>query len=213
MPPAARTLVKLPAAVNARRLLIPACAIVLALGIAACGSTSPAHHAGGQASGNHAADANNNGAYVNAGPVTYQLQVSRQLNQYLTEDSQYVKGLPAGVSASLPADEMWYGVFLWAKNQTDAVQTTTDNFEIVDTQGDKYYPLRLNTALNPFAWTSQSLRPGAVQPDPETIAGMGATQGGLLLFRVNTNVYSNRPLTLYILGPNNHPQASISLDL
>jgi hypothetical protein len=196
-------LVRLSAAVNARRPLILVCALVLALGVAACGGSTPGN----------VADANNNGAYVNAGHMTYQLQVSRQLNEYLTEDSQYVKGLPAGVSPNLPADEMWYGVFLWAKNQTNAPLTTTDNFKIVDTQGDTYYPLRLNTALNPFAWTAQTLRPGAVQPDPETIAGQGATQGGLLLFKVNTNVYSNRPLTLFILGSSDQKLASISLDL
>jgi hypothetical protein len=211
--PAPRPRVRLSAAVNARRLLTPACVLVLALGISACGGTSTAHHAGGQASGINAADANNNGAYVDAGPVTYQLQISRQLNQYITEDSQYVKGLPAGQSASLPADEMWYGVFLWAKNQTDKTQTSTDKFEIVDTQGDTYYPLKLNPALNPFAWTAQALRPGWVQPSPMTIAGQGPTQGGLLLFKVNTNVYSNRPLTLYILGSGNQRLASISLDL
>ena len=188
---------------NARRPLILVCALVLALGVAACGDSTPGN----------VADANNNGAYVKAGPVTYQLQISRQINQYTTEDSQYVKGLPAGQSATLPADEMWYGVFLWAKNQTDKTQTSTDNFEIVDTQGDKYYPLKLNTALNPFAWTSQTLRPGWVQPSPETIAGQGPTQGQLLLFKVNTNVYSNRPLTLYILGSNDQRLASISLDL
>ena len=34
--------------------------------------------------------------YVDAGPITYQLQISRQLNQYATEDSQYLAGLPAG---------------------------------------------------------------------------------------------------------------------
>jgi len=189
--------------VNARRLLILVCTLVLSVGVAACGGSTPGH----------VASANNNGAYVNAGHMTYQLQVSRALNQYLTEDSQYVRGLPLGVPAHLPPDEMWYGVFMWAKNQTKAPLTSTDNFEIVDTQGDTYYPLRLNTALNPFAWTSETLRPGAVQPDPETIAGMGSTQGGLLLFRVNTNVYSNRPLTLFILGSNNQKLASISLDL
>lgn len=188
---------------HGRRLRILLCALALTLGVAACGSSTPGT----------VADANNNGAYVNAGPVTYQLQVSRQLNQYLTGDSQYVKGLPAGVSATLPADEMWYGVFMWAKNQTGVPQTTTDNFEIVDTQGDVYHPLRLNTALNPFAWTSKTLRPGWVQPSPETIAGQAPTQGGLLLFKVNTNVYANRPLTLYILGSNNQKLASISLDL
>jgi hypothetical protein len=57
------------------------------------------------------------------------------------------------------------------------------------------------------------LQPGAVQPEPDTIAGQGATQGGLLLFKVSTNVYSNRPLTLYILGSNNQKLGSISLDL
>ncbi len=206
-------LVRLSAAVNGRRLLILLVALVSALGVAACGGNSPAHHAGGQSSGNHAADANNNGAYVQAGPLTYQLQISRQLNQYLREDSQYVRGLPAGTSPTLPPDELWYGVFLWAKNQTDRPQTTIDHFEIVDTQGHTYYPLQLNTALNPFAWTSETLRPGWVQPSPETIAGQGSTQGGLLLFKVNTSVYSNRPLTLYILGSSDQRLASISLDL
>jgi hypothetical protein len=195
--------VRLSAAVSARRPLILVCALVLALGVAACGGSTPGN----------VADANNNGVYVNADHLTYQLQVSRALNQYLTEDSQYVKGLPYGVSADLPPDEMWYGVFLWAKNQTDVPRTTIDNFEIVDTQGDVYRPLRLNPALNPFAWTSETLRRDAVEPDPETIAGMGSTQGGLLLFKVNTNVYSNRPLTLFLLGSHNQKLASISLDL
>lgn len=196
-------LVRLSAAVNARRPLTAVCAAVLALGVAACGNPAPGN----------VADANNNGAYVNAGPVTYQLQVSRVLNQYLTEDSQYVKGLPAGISPTLPANEMWYGVFLWAKNQTDRPQTTTDKFEISDSRNVTYYPLQLNTALNPFAWTSEILRPGSVQPSPETIAGQGPTQGGLLLFKVNTDAFSNRPLTLYILGSSNQKLASISLDL
>ncbi len=189
---------------NGRRPLILLCALALALGLTACGSSSTP---------GHVADANNNGVYVNADHVTYQLQISRALNQYLTEDSQYVRGLPFGVSPNLPSNQMWYGVFLWAKNQTNVPRTTTANFEIVDTQGDTYYPLRLNTALNPFAWTPQTLRPGEVQPSLSTIAGQGPTQGGLLLFKVNTNVYSNRPLTLFILGSNNQRLASISLDL
>ena len=32
----------------------------------------------------------NNGVYVDAGPVTYQLQISRELNQYAVEDRQYL---------------------------------------------------------------------------------------------------------------------------
>ena len=104
------------------------------------------------------ANANNNGGYVAAGPITYQLQVSRQLNPYATEDKQYLTGLPAGTPQPKP-DEMWYGVFLQAKNQTDAAAKTTDSFDIVDTQGNKYYPLALNPADNPVRVAVDDARP------------------------------------------------------
>ncbi|MGH2867608.1 MAG: hypothetical protein ACRDNK_08575, partial [Solirubrobacteraceae bacterium] len=86
-----------------RRLQTAASALILAVGVAACGQQ--AHPT--------VADANNNGGYVDAGPVTYQLQISRLLNPYSTEDSQYIKGLPAGTTAPT-AQQMWYGIFLWA---------------------------------------------------------------------------------------------------
>ncbi len=185
-----------------RRLLIAA--VLLASGslAAACGS----HHS-------NYADANNNGTYVKAGPVTYQLQVSRQLNQYLPEDSGYVAGV-AKSQATLAPDQEWYGVFLWAKNQTQQSQVTTDNFDIVDTQGNVYHPIK---AVNPYMWTSQTLKPGEIQPDPDTTAGFGPTGGQLVLFKIfssgNMSAYSNRPLTLEIRGPSNKVWATISLDL
>ncbi len=179
-----------------------ACALALAIGVAGCGgSKNP-----------HVADANNNGGYVTAGDITYQLQISRELNQYGAEDSEYVKGLPAGTTQPTP-DQEWYAVFLWAKNQTNVPRTTTANFEIVDTQGDTYYPISLDSYVNPFAWTAERLPPQQTEPLPNTVASEGPTQGGLLLFKVNDSVYANRPLTLYILGPNDQKQASISLDL
>lgn len=205
-------MVRLFAAVSLRRPLILLCAVALALGVAACGNHHP-HMTAGANGTQDVADANNNGAYVFAGPITYQLQVSRQLNQYDLEDSQYVRGLPGGMSTSLGPTQLWYGVFLWAKNQTDRPQRTSDRFVIVDTQGNRYYPIRLNPALNPFAWTSMRLTPGAIEPRAGTIASQGSTQGGLLLFKVSTSVYDNRPLTLFILGANNKKLGSISLDL
>lgn len=204
--------VTLSAALVARRSLIALCALLLAVGVAACGNHHP-HVANGEATGQDAADANNNGAYVFAGPVTYQLQISRLLNQYSTEDSQYVRGLPSGVSAKLKPTQMWYGVFLWAKNQTHRPQTTSDSFEIVDTQGNTYYPVKLNPSLNPFAWTAQTLKPGATQPGVGTVASWGPTQGGLLLFKLSTQVFSNRPLMFYILNSSKRKIGSISLDL
>jgi hypothetical protein len=155
----------------------------------------------------------NNGVYVQAGPITYQLQISRQLNQYSTEDSQYVKGVPAG-ERSLGKSDLWYGVFLWAKNQTKRPATSTDNFDIVDTVGNHYYPIHVDPAANPYAWTPRSLAPGATQPAPDTPASWGPTQGELLLFKLNQSVYSNRPLMLQIRSPSTGKLwASISLDL
>lgn len=177
---------------------------MLALGLAACGHQSATQNV---------ANDNNDGDYVQAGPITYQLQISRELNQYSTEDSSYVKGLPSGVSPSVGATQLWYGVFLWAKNQTHQAQTTTDNFIVQDTQGDTYYPIKLNSSLNPFAWTAQTLAPNTTEPQPDTVASYGPTQGGLLLFKVSNSVFANRPLTLYILGAGNQRLASISLNL
>jgi hypothetical protein len=45
------------------------------------------------------------------------------------------------------------------------------------------------------------------------VANAGPTQAGLLLFKVSDSVYSNRPLTLYILGPGSRRLGGISLNL
>jgi hypothetical protein len=185
------------------RLLPLLGALALAAGLSACGHKE-AHPT--------QADANNNGGYIDAGPVTYQVEISRELNPYSTEDAAYVKGLPGGTTPPSPA-QLWYGVFVWAKNQTHHDQTTVKDFEITDTQGNTYYPLKLDPNVNTFAWTSQTLAPNEVEPGPDTVASRGPTQGGLLLFKLNTTVYSNRPLTLWLLGSAGKKLGSISLNL
>lgn len=186
---------------SARRLWIIACAVGMAAVLAACGQVS------------QPTSLLNNGVYVDAGPITYQLQVSRELNPFATEDRQYLLGLPAGTS-SIGASQLWYGVFLWAKNQTNNNRTTTDKFDIVDTLGTIYRPLKLDAAINPYAWTPTALAPGATQPDPNTTAGVGPTGGELLLFKLSTTIYDNRPLTLQIRAPSGKKVwGTISLDL
>jgi hypothetical protein len=185
--------------VSARRLWILVCALALALGLTACGQVD------------RPSSSENDGVYVDAGPVTYQLQISRELNQYAVEDRQYLTGLPAG-QGTLTPDQLWYGVFLWAKNQTNGFHPTADTFTITDTNGDTYHPIPLDSTLNEYAWTSVTLAPFAIEPQPNTTASFGPTQGGLILFKLPTSVYSNRPLTLHIYPPAGHP-ATISLDL
>lgn len=170
--------------------------------LAACGSAKHPYDA----------TADNNGFYVQAGGVVYQLQISRQLNQYAVEDHQYLTGLPAGTAPPTPT-QLWYGVFLWAKNYGKHPATTASSFDIVDTQGNKYYPVGLNPSLNPYAWTAQSLPPLGTEPAPSTTASFAPTQGSLLLFKLSTTVYANRPLTLEIHPQGTTQTSTISLDL
>ena len=186
---------------SARRLWFIVCALGLAIGVAACGQVS-------QPSSDL-----NDGVYVDAGPITYQLQISRELNQYAVEDSQYLKGLPADVSKNLTADQLWYGVFLWAKNQTDQAHPTAERFNIVDSSGNVYYPIDLDTSINGYAWTRQILDPSGIEPAPNTTASFGPTGGGLLLFKLPNSVYANRPLTLRIYPSGGGKMGTISLDL
>ena len=186
---------------SARRLWTIVCAFAVAFGVAACGQVS-----------DPPSDLNN-GVYVDAGPITYQLQVSRELNPYAVEDRQYLTGLPSGVSRTLTPDQLWYGVFLWAKNQTNESHPTAQRFDIVDSSGDIYYPIALDTSVNEFAWTNQVLDPSEIQPAPNTVASAGPTGGSLLLFKLPNSVYANRPLTLNIYPAGGGKPGQISLDL
>jgi hypothetical protein len=184
--------------VKARHLLAVVIAVSVALALAACGQLSHPTVGDGEA------------IYVDAGPIAYQVQLSRQLNQFSIEDKQYL----VGVTAAPPRpDQEWFGVFMWAKNPTKLAHTTTDRFAIVDTQGNRYYPVPVNPQVNPFVWTAQALQPGGTQPDPNTAAAFSPPQGQVLLFKLNDTVYSNRPLILQIYAPGQARPSTISLDL
>jgi hypothetical protein len=149
--------------------------------------------------------------YFNAGPVTYQIQVSRQLNPFDSDDVQYLAGVKS--AQNITAQQFWYGVFLWAKNQTNRDVTTSDHFELEDSNGDIFKAFPLNANLNPYAWTAQTLAPDDIEPATDTTAGEGPNGGGLILFRLTQAVYSNRPLTLLIFAPGSSKPSRVSLDL
>ena len=197
---------------NVRRIWVIVCLLAVALAVTACGSTTHKAPLPGTLSGHEVGSEVNNGEYIQAGPITYQLQISRELNPYSEQDKPYVQGLPAGFPQPRP-DEIWYGVFLWAKNQHNHAYHTASKFKIVDTQGNVYSPIALNAAENPFAWHSELLKKGQTYPSPNSVASQGESQGALLLFKLNISAYSNRPLTLFILNPRGQRLGSISLDL
>jgi hypothetical protein len=156
--------------------------------------------------------ADNPALYVNAGRVTYQVQISRALNPWATEDSAYLAGVSPTLLTLAP-DQLWFGVFLWAKNQTHDTVTTTDTFTVRDSSGTVYRAIPILSYANPWAWTARSLQPGGTEPGPDTMASYGPTGGGLILFKLNDSVYSNRPLTLNIYAPGRSFPTRISLDL
>ncbi|MEA2198528.1 MAG: hypothetical protein QOJ25_2579 [Solirubrobacteraceae bacterium] len=178
--------------------------VIIALGLSGCGNRPAQRHSG---------DPENFGVYLDAGGISYQMQISRELNAYSTEDSQYLEGLPSGTAAPTPTQE-WYAVFMWAWNQNKQPLRTAPpgSFDIVDTQGNTYYPQPIDPHQNPYQWTSQLLQPEATQPGPDTTAFFGPTQGQLLLFKISTTAYANRPLTLQIRGPQNQVEAVDPLD-
>jgi len=154
------------------------------------------------------------GAYIESGPFVYQVQMSRELNPDNVEDREYLEGLPAG-EAEPRGDEEWFGVWLRVQNVTDEAHPTAEEFEIVDSVGTKYEPIELPEE-NPLAYRSIELEGEDVQPlypDPDSAAGAGQAQGALLLFKLNTSVYANRPLEFEITPPEGGEPSSVLLDL
>jgi hypothetical protein len=149
------------------------------------------------------------GSYVNVGPLSYQVQISRYLNPYNEPDDEYMAGLPSGTPVD-PKGFEWFAVFMRIKNFTGQTQTPVpiSAYTVTDTQGHTYRPLPLDRARNPLAYTPVKLTPAAWLPNPNSVAGQLSIAGEVLLFRFPIATIQNRPLTLHISG-----RASVSLDL
>jgi hypothetical protein len=153
------------------------------------------------------------GIYLDVGGLTYQVQLSRFLNPGDVEDKEYLVGLPEGVPAQLPGDEIWFGVWMRVKNYTDETQPPTSTFMISDTEDNEFLPIPQNPAINPFVYDPQPIPlGGGVLPPAGSAAASGPIQGSLILFRLRTESLQNRPLELHI-GRGEGQEAIVDLDL
>jgi hypothetical protein len=194
---------------NPRKRLRAAPLLVLAmiaLALAGCGRTTQTGVSQDQLS-------NGDEPYFNAGPVTYQVQISRQINAFDSDDVQYLAGVKN--AQSIPGTDFWYGVFLWAKNQNQQTEETAGikDFELTDSVGNVYKPVKLNPSVNPYAWSAQLLGQNEIEPASDSIASNGSSGGSMLLFKLPSSVYSDRPLTLRIWAPGEQKPSYVSLDL
>ena len=152
------------------------------------------------------------GVYVDAGPLTYQVQISRQLNPRQLPDRTYLLGLPPGAATGIAPTNLWFAVFVRVSNEGDAEAPLATNFTIHDTQNKVFRPVALS-ASNPFAYRAGVLTPGNVYPGPNSVAaGFNQMHGKLVLFKLPYSSLQNRPLVLRIAALGHRP-AEVVLDV
>jgi hypothetical protein len=163
----------------------------------------------------HQTEGETEGIYVQAGSLTYQVQISRELNPADVEDRVYLQGIPAA-ERDLPADEAWFAVFMRVQNEGEKDAVPSHSYRIVDTQENEFRPVDL-PPTNVFSYHPPRFLPAEqVYPDPDSASGSGPIQGSLLLFRVTLTSLANRPLELKIDSPEPPPlreTATVKLDV
>jgi hypothetical protein len=190
------------------RALLLVLLLVPALALSACSDNSHTR----VTTGTYAGESGQNAPYLNVGPLIYEVQLSRELNPYDTEDASYLADLTPAQSKLEPGEE-WFAVFLQVYNETSIPHPAATNISISDTQENVYTPI-VPPITNEFAYRGGLLGPKARIPALDTVAANGPTQGALLLFKIKVVSLDNRPIEIKIVDPTNPTQtASAELDV
>jgi hypothetical protein len=190
-----------------RKLPILALVLLAALTLGACGDSHTK-----VTTGTYAGESGANAPYLDVGPLVYEVQLSRQLNPYDTEDSAYLQGLPAAEQKLLPGQE-WFAVFLQVYNNGSRALPAATELTVTDTQGNRYTPIAPGPT-NDFAYRAGTVPGKGRLPVADTVAADGTTQGALLLFKIQVVSLDNRPLKLTIVAPGDAAErASAELDV
>ena len=177
------------------------------LALSACGSS----HAR-VTRGTYAGESGANAPYLNVGPLVYEVQISRELNPFNEEDSEYLQGLE-GAEGKLETGQEWFAVFLQVYNETTHELSASDQVTIFDTQGNTYSPIVPNKT-NPFAYRAGAVAPKGQLPVAGSIADQVGSQGEVLLFKIQTVSLDNRPIEIRIVDPEEPSQfAQAELDV
>jgi hypothetical protein len=190
-----------------RKSPLLAAAVLAALALGACGDSHTR-----VSTGTYAGESGANAPYLDVGPLIYEVQLSRQLSPFDTEDSAYLQGLSPAQS-TLTAGQEWFGVFVQVYNNTSQALPAASALTITDTQGNSYTPL-LPGPSNDFAYRGGTVPANGRLPVPDSVAAVDTTQGALLLYKIQIVSLDNRPLKLTIVDPTNPSQtASAELDV
>jgi hypothetical protein len=193
-----RTLANRPSSMAARplgKLALLATLLVLMLALSACSDNSHTR----VTTGTYAGESGQNAPYLNVGPLIYEVQLSRELNPYDTEDSTYLSGLTPAQRALGPGEE-WFGVFLQVYNETSIAHAATTDISISDTQENVYMPT-VPALTNEFAYRGGLVPAKGRIPALDTTAANGPTQGALVLFKIKIVSLDNRPIEIKFVDP------------
>ena len=183
-----------------RRLTPILCLLAAAAPLAGCGNKE-----------SEIKSAETEAAYLDVGPLRYQVQISRQLNPADVEDRAYLTGVDPAQRRLKPG-ESWFAVFMRVENPTEHPAPATRDFELTDTQDTNYRPVTI-ARTNPFAYVGGTVAKKSTLPPASSIAQANeSVNGSLILFKVKTASFDNRPLELKILGPT-VPQDEATVDL
>src|SRR3954453_2719234 len=150
------------------------------------------------------------GTYLNVGPLTYQVQISRQLNPNDLEDRTYLEGIPP-LQRRLGEHQTWFGAFVQVVNETDNPHPASSTFRIEDTQDRSYAPVP-QSIDNPFSYHARLLQAGDIIPPTNSVAGEGVLQGSLILFKLDLTTLDNRPLEFSVVDALNN-SGKVKLDV
>jgi hypothetical protein len=182
--------------------------LISVLALSACSDNSHTR----VTTGTYAGESGQNAPYLNVGPLVYEVQLSRELNPYDTEDSTYLAGLTPAQRKLNPGEE-WFAVFLQVYNETSTPHLATTDISISDTQENVYTPI-VPALTNEFAYRGGLVPANGRVPALDTTAANGPTQGALVLFKIKIVSLDNRPIEVKIVDPSDPAQtASAELDV
>ena len=142
------------------------------------------------------------------------MQLSRELNPANIEDAAYLQGLTPAERKLAPGARVVRRCSSRSTTTPPGPLPAATDLTITDTQDNIYTPDRAERRPT----VRLPRRPGAGQgPDsrsPTRSPPTGATQGALLLYKIQVVSLDNRPLELKIVDPNDPSQtASAELDV
>ena len=134
-----------------RKLPLLALVLLAAIALAACGDSHTK-----VTTGTYAGESGANAPYLDVGPLVYEVQLSRELNPFSTEDAAYLQGLSPAEQKLAPGPGVVRRVPAGLQRRLSGACPPRANLTITDTQGNRYTPI-VPGATNQFAYRAGSV--------------------------------------------------------